>query len=306
MLRPTKFFTQSVLTSVFLVAGCALSSAQTISDSNQNQTWGVWKTPNPATPGLQFHAKCDKDIDPDNGKISSWWSYQFRNTYKGTMDFIYLVEGGIADPKVNKMVGGFKYTLKPGEIYDGGSLLWGSCSQHSLPKTGIHMTLKCVVPTGQDSPCFNDAEGNPYPQAAASGSMTGPSVAGGKSGAVASKGKMLYGWCTGQGPHYEHVFSQLFESIAPSPDTDENRALLNKKLAYAFANFLFAAFPGSNTRPSTWTADIPIELVWNPYCESVETKDGAMGYYVQIKGGGKAQDWPPASPTGTEGVRRVN
>jgi hypothetical protein len=207
-----------------------LSSAQTISDSNQNQTWGVWKTPNPQTPGLQFHAKCDKDIDPGNGTpISSWWSYQFRNTYKGTMDFIYLVEAGIADPKVNKMVGGFKYTLKPGEIYDSGGLLWGSCSQHSLPKTGIHMTLKCVVATGQDAPCFKDADGNPYPQAPQSSLQTEPQNTPETFGpAIIKHGQVAAYWMcqnqTGDAEYY--VMTDLFLGTYSLTDGVANSATL--------------------------------------------------------------------------------
>ena len=191
----------------------ASSSGQTISDSNQNQTWGIWKTPNPATPGLQFHARCDKDIDSGSGTpISSWWSYQFRNTYKGTMDFIYLMEGGIADPKVNKMVGGFKFTLKPGEIFDSGALLWGSCSQHSGPKGGLHMTLKCVVPTGQDSPCFNDADGNPYPQA----KLSNPSSP--AKGSVNSKLVQGFWYCVVSSFDQRHV---LYASVFQRPADHE-------------------------------------------------------------------------------------
>lgn len=81
-----------------------------------------------------------------------------------------------AQPPVNRMIGPFLDTLKPGEIYDNGGLLFGGCSQHGTLKTGIHVTIKCAVPTGQDAPCFKDANGNPYPQA--SQRSSGSSVSG--------------------------------------------------------------------------------------------------------------------------------
>ncbi len=64
-----------LLLAALLVIGGGRSSilAQTVSDSNQNQTWGIWKTPNPQTPGLQFHAKCNRDdtvVHPS--KLDTW------------------------------------------------------------------------------------------------------------------------------------------------------------------------------------------------------------------------------------------
>jgi hypothetical protein len=169
---------QILLLAVLLVIAARSSVlAQTVSDSNQNQTWGVWKTPNPQTPGIQFRAKCDSDNDA-TGRMVSEWSYQFRSSYKGTMDIVYLTEGGIAQPPVNKMLGPFLDTLKPGEIFSNGAQLYGSCGQHSGPKAGLHMTLKCAVPTGQDAPCFKDSDGNQYPQAKASGSQIGDAQSG--------------------------------------------------------------------------------------------------------------------------------
>jgi hypothetical protein len=165
MTQPKMLFRCIILATLLFLIGCSPTLAQTVNDSNQDQTYGVWKVPNPQTPGIQFRAKCNSDSDA-TGRMMSEWSFQFRNNYKGTMDFIYLNEGGIDQPAVNKMIGPFLNTLKPGEIYSNGAQLYGSCSEHATVKTGIHVTIKCAVPTGQDAPCFKDADGNPYPQAA--------------------------------------------------------------------------------------------------------------------------------------------
>jgi hypothetical protein len=163
--QPKVLFRGFVTLLFLLVAGCSSTPAQAINDSNQDQTYGIWKVPNPQTPGIQFRAKCNDDITDSQGRTKSEWSFQFRSTYKGTIDFIYLNQAGIAQPPANKMIGPFLDTLKPGEIYENGAELYGGCSQHATLTTGIHVAIKCAVPTGQDAPCFKDANGNPYPQA---------------------------------------------------------------------------------------------------------------------------------------------
>ena len=169
--QPLRLLRLFVMPLFLMAAGSSFALAQT-SDANQNRTYGVWKVPNPQTPGLQFRAKCNDDITDSQGRAKSEWNFQFRSTYKGTIDFVYLNEAGIAQPPANKMIGPFLKTLKPGEVYESGGELYGGCGQHGTLMTGIHVTIKCAVPTGQDAPCFKDAKGNPYPQAPPSDAQT--------------------------------------------------------------------------------------------------------------------------------------
>jgi hypothetical protein len=173
--QPKVLFRCFVTLLVLFAAASSFGLAQ-INDSNQDQTYGVWKVPNPQTPGIQFRAKCNQDITDSQGRTLSEWSIQFRSTYKGTIDFIYLNEAGIAEPPANKMIGPFLDTLKPGETYENGAQLYGGCSQHRAPTTGIHVAIKCAVPTGQDAPCFKDATGNPYPRAESNDEPTAASA----------------------------------------------------------------------------------------------------------------------------------
>src|ERR1700678_361306 len=164
MSRQLKVFFPSVTALLLLILASCLSTPA------QDQTYGVWKVPNSQTPGIEFRAKCNSDINDSQGRTKSDWSFQFRSTYKGSIDFIYLNEAGIAQPPANKMIGPFLDTLKPGEIYENGAELYGGCSQHGTVTTGIHVTIKCAVPTGQDAPCFKDSAGNPFPRRDSSGS----------------------------------------------------------------------------------------------------------------------------------------
>jgi hypothetical protein len=143
-----------------MLCGHSSAYAQAINDSNQGQTYGNWRVGNSQYPGIEVRAKCDND-NTSTTPVSSYWEYQIRSTYKRTMDYVYLVEGGIASPKNNVMTGPFLDTVKPGEIKNGGVQLWGGCGQHATPKTDLHITIKCGVPTGQDAPCFKDSDGNP-------------------------------------------------------------------------------------------------------------------------------------------------
>ena len=151
---------------IVLLLACSIlgpfssASAQTINDANQDQTYGAWRVANPQYPGIQVRAKCDRDTQDSDGRVTSWWDFQIRSTYKETVDYVYLNEAGIASPKTNVMIGPFLDTAKPGETKSGyGVMLWGSCSQHATPKTALHINIKCGVPTGQDAPCFKDSSG---------------------------------------------------------------------------------------------------------------------------------------------------
>ena len=175
---------------VLLLAGSLLgpfssASAQTINDANQDQTYGAWRVANPQYPGIQVRAKCDRDTQDSDGRVTSWWDFQIRSTYKETVDYVYLNEAGIASPKTNVMIGPFLDTAKPGETKSGyGVMLWGSCSQHATPKTALHINIKCGVPTGQDAPCFKDSSGNPYerrdPSESAKSGGGSPATGGGR------------------------------------------------------------------------------------------------------------------------------
>jgi hypothetical protein len=137
-----------------------LASAQTINDPAQNEKYGVWKVVNPQYPGIQTRARCDVDVQL-NGQMHSQWYYQVRSTYKATMDYAYLVEFDSPQSHVNEMTGPFMTTAKPGDITEGFTGLYGICGEHATVKTGLHIKIKCAVPTGQDAPCFKDSDGNP-------------------------------------------------------------------------------------------------------------------------------------------------
>jgi hypothetical protein len=296
-----KLFRCITIVSFMLVIGLSPVLAQT--DANQDQTYGVWKVPNPQTPGIQFRAKCNQDVTDAQGRTESWWSIQFRSTYKATTDFIYLNEAGIAQPPTNRMIGPFLDTLKPGEIYENVALLYGGCSQHATLTTGIHVTIKCAVPTGQDAPCFKDANGNPYPQAAASGSQPGnvgpsPSRTKTHSTAITKYWVCQAEFWDGAHPDRMDVASQLFETSTPGSFTDEIQLTLINKLIEEFKAFLLSNYSELSNRPPQYMRP---EQRWQTSCHMYDTKDEAAKTVHRTP-----EDWPPATPTGPDGVRRIN
>jgi hypothetical protein len=311
--RPKVLFRSFIALLFLMVASSSLTLAQT-TDSNQDQTYGVWKVPNPQTPGIQFRAKCNDDITDSQGRTKSEWSFQFRSTYKGAIDFIYLNEAGIAQPPANKMIGPFLETLKPGETYENGDELYGGCSQHATVTTGIHVTIKCAVPTGQDAPCFKDANGKPYPQAAAGGSQAGSVGASSGRTKPRSNGITKYWVCRatffdGAHPDTLEGASQLFETSTPGPVTDD----MQDKFSEEFIAFLLSKYAELSNRPPQYMQP---ERRWDTPCYMFDTKDEAAGRLAEFLNAKPMhlegtvhrtpEDWPPATPTGPYRIHRVN
>jgi hypothetical protein len=151
-----------VALAIFLFASalqCSPASAQTINDPAQGEKYGIWKVMNPEYPGIQTRARCDVDLEL-NGRMHSEWYYQVRSTYKGTVDYAYLVEFDSPLSHVNEMTGPFLATAKPGDVTEGFTGLFGICGEHATVKTGLHIQIGCAVPTGQDAPCFKNSNGN--------------------------------------------------------------------------------------------------------------------------------------------------
>lgn len=154
-----QFFILVMLVSTVLNAsrlcGQTMSATQ---DPEQHQDWGQWKVFNSKYPRILGRARCDYDVQV-NGRWSSWWGYQFRTTNQTPVDIVFVVEYG--DPSgINKPETPSMITNAPFEtIYSGGTEIWGTCSEHTFPKT-LKAKVVCAVPTGQDAPCFNDANGN--------------------------------------------------------------------------------------------------------------------------------------------------
>lgn len=161
--KVARLTTMQVALVLLSVVGWSSAFGQTINDPAQGEKYGVWKVMNAQYPGIQTRAKCDTDVEL-NGRMTSSWEYQVRSTYKGTVDYVYLVGFGSPITHLNEMTGPFLATAKPGDVTQGLTELYGICGEHSSIKTGLHITIKCAVPTGQDAPCFKDANGNEYPR----------------------------------------------------------------------------------------------------------------------------------------------
>jgi len=143
-----------------------VSAQETMSatqDPQQHQDWGQWKVFNSKYPRILGRARCDYDVKVD-GKWSSWWGYQFRTTSQTPVDIVFVVEygdpSGVNKPEAPSMILNAPYE----SIYSGGTGIWGTCGEHTFPKT-LRAKVVCAVPTGQDDPCWKDANGNPVAQA---------------------------------------------------------------------------------------------------------------------------------------------
>jgi hypothetical protein len=273
-------------------------------DPDQHQQMGQWRTMNSAYPRIQTRARCSYDVKV-NGQWTSWWDFQIRSSYQATTDYVFQIEYGNFGTSQNTFGAPGLVTAKYEDIYSNGTELLGTCHSHPLPNS-LFIKVKCAAPTGQELPCFKDSNGVQYPEAAASGSTTGP--AGAKSvgnSAKPIKSRTIYLWCQASWENTSTT-SQLFESSAPSPDTDDTRQSLADKFADRYANALFTIFPESNKRPANWSSDIPLKNLWMPACRIYDTKVEAISELNQYTGQWKPQNWPPATSTGADGVRRLN
>ena len=124
--------------------------------------WGPWQSYAPPYPGLASHAACGDDVQLNNHWMSNW-VFEFRSTYQQPMDMVYKVEfGDTSKAKATEgMDGPFMFKLHPGINSDeeGESVLLGKCSEHSTAIRGLHFSIICVVPHGQDAPCFHNPDG---------------------------------------------------------------------------------------------------------------------------------------------------
>jgi len=150
-----RYFVACPLLVLVLAAFCA--SQDPLSD---RQAWGPWRSLGPVAPYIEWQVTCDFSAQDASGNWYSVWSYRFRSHYKQQMDLVYDMQYGDMSSGNNDWMGKFLITLEPGknrtvkDDTDGGTDLFGRCSQHTLTNHPLHAKPICVVPTGQDAPCF--------------------------------------------------------------------------------------------------------------------------------------------------------
>ena len=180
-------------------------------DNSDSQQWGDFKAKFANAPSLLARAKCDNDVLL-NGRWQSGWTFEFKSGYNGPVDFIYLVEFGDPQTHTNHMTGPFLWTIAPGQVLDADSELLGKCIQHKTTG-GLHITVKCVVPQGQDAPCFKNADGTRVAERPPLERLTNTSKA---SGAAQKTIHKTYGSCAAQyeissDPGLQFVTTNIFE-----------------------------------------------------------------------------------------------
>jgi len=122
-------------------------------------------------------------------------------------------------------------TLQPGQKSDPGyATLVGLCSQHYGRGNGLWVEVKCVVPTGEDAPCFRN-DGQPVrrlqPDELNPFGLSRPSGAASKSG-----GQQVYWLCWSSiavSPKRTLLYvSKAFSKPAAGPDAGSAETLLDE------------------------------------------------------------------------------
>lgn len=119
--------------------------------------WGPWlKIPN--YPGLAIRTACGDDSTLQSYAVSST-DWQFRNGYDDFMAVIWRVETFDRDTGKSMMSGWMEEFFAPGQTSDGWTVEPGHCKARNV----IKVQVKCAEKKDEESACFKDSSGNPYP-----------------------------------------------------------------------------------------------------------------------------------------------
>jgi hypothetical protein len=228
---------------MFLAVGLLLCSVSSKTPAQTTPEWSQWISVGPDYPSLDWRVRCwagsEKHV---SGTTVSWWDFEFRSRYTISVDYVYQTVDGDPSTRKNYWAGPFMNTLQPGQKSDPGyAILIGPCSQHYGRGNGLWMDVKCVVPTGQDAPCFTN-NGQPVrrlqPDELNQFGLSRPSGGGSSS---KSGGKQLYWFCWSSvavSPTRTHLYvSKVFSEPAEGPDTGDAETLLDQFREWTDSNF---------------------------------------------------------------------
>jgi len=248
--------------------------------------WSQWISLGPEYSSLDWRVRCLTGSETQvKGTTVSWWDFEFRSRYTMSVDYVYQTVDGDPSTRSNVMAGPFMNTLQPGQKSDlGYAVLIGQCSQHYGRGTGLWVDVKCVVPTGQDAPCFRN-DGQPVRKLQADElNHFGLSRPSSKSG-----GEQAHWFCWSSvavSPTLIHLYvSKVFSKPAAGPEAGTAETLLDQ-----FREWTDSAF--GHHEPTAGNCF--------SYKTSEEANKNRQEYAnVNDPSGGKAQaiNWPPNGQT---------
>jgi hypothetical protein len=142
---------------LLVLVGTSVSHSQTNAIKGGGQVtlgtpikpWGNWKALDPKFPYLEDRVQCEAETQ-EKGRAVSIWDYEIRSRYQRTIDYAYAVElASLTTQREHVSVTFLETGVRIGDTYPNYTVMFGGCSQHMTPATGVHFVVKCLVSTGE-------------------------------------------------------------------------------------------------------------------------------------------------------------